>query len=85
MRPSGPLRASTAVMPYRRPLIACNPATDLQHLAGIDALVKVDWPVLDCAYGQVLIKETACSLNFRDFTYRAWQLPHAGARQPRLA
>jgi hypothetical protein len=62
-------------MPYRRPLIACNPATDLQHLAGIDALVKVDWPVLDCAYGQVLIKETRSTFAISRIVRGSYRMP----------
>lgn len=34
--------------------------------AGIDALVKVERPKPKPTYRQVLVKVTACSLNFRD-------------------
>jgi hypothetical protein len=43
-RPSGLLRVNN-VDAMSPPLIAHNPATDLHHLAGIDALVKVDRPI----------------------------------------
>jgi hypothetical protein len=63
--------------------MARNLATDLHHLAGIDAPVKVDQPDPQQACRQAL-GVAARSLDFRGFGI-AQHLPLSGARQHRPA